>query len=592
VIPINALPFTRIVACDFEFGGGPGERPEIRCGVFKELRSGKVVKLWVSELGPKPPFPTDSNTLWLAYYASAEINCFLALGWSMPAYVLDLFTEFRCAVNGMDVGGRLIDALAYYGLDTIGATEKEDMRALAMRGGPYTHAEICALLAYCLSDVDALERLLPRLLPTIRLDHALHRGRTMIASARMEHAGVPIDTLGLERTKEGWEAIRIKLVDEFDPNREIYDGTSFNEDKYAAWLTRNGIGWPRHSDNPRYRPKPGSRPNDLDLRDETFRQMSRLRPELARVHELRTSLSKLRLNDLQIGRDGRNRTLLSAFRARTSRNQPSNSKSIMGPARWIRGFIQPPEGYGLAYLDYEQQEFGIAAAYSGDGNMIAAYQDQHGDPYMRFAILAGAAPADARRKNPDGTEAEWERVRNQFKTVVLATQYGQTAEGMAMRTGMPVVLARDLMRRHRMTFPTFWKSDRAVRSATLHNKIETVFGWPIHVQADFNPRSLRNFPMQANGAEMLRLACCLATERGVEVCLPVHDAMFIVAPVEKLAEHIALAKTCMADASRDVLFGFELRTEAKPACWPNRYMDKDGKEMWDRVMKLLGGRNA
>jgi DNA polymerase I len=589
VTALDALPFPRIVACDFEFGGGPGERQEVRCFVGKELRSGTVVKRWVSELGAGPPFPTDEGTLYVAYYASAEINCFLSLGWSLPAYVLDLFTEFRCVTNGLETvaGSGLVGALTYYGLDTIGVAEKKEMRDLALRGGPYTPTEIRDLLDYCEGDVLALERLLPRILPRTRLDHALHRGRCMIAAARMEHAGVPIDMLGLERTAAGWEGIKVGLVDEFDPDREIYDGVSFINEKFERWLARRGIPWPRLSDNPTYRPKPGSRPGQLDLEDETFRQMARVHPELAKVHELRTSLSKLRLNDLQVGRDGRNRTLLSAFRARTGRNQPSNSKSIVGPARWIRGFIQPREGHGLAYIDYSQQEFGIAAALSGDPNMIAAYRDEV-DPYLRFAIMAGALPPDATRKNP-----AHEDVRNRFKAVVLAIQYGQGPEGLARRTGLHSVLARDLMRRHRVTFPTFWKwSDRAVRYATLHNVIHTVFGWPLHVGIDFNPRSLRNFPMQANGAEMLRLACCLATEGGVEVCMPVHDAVFIHAPLDRFDEHIAMMQAAMAEASRVVLAGFELRSDVKRVRWPNRYMDKDGQAMWDRVMGLLGGRNA
>ena len=60
-----------------------------------------------------------------------------------------------------------------------------------------------------------------------------------------------------------------------------------------------------------------------------------------------------------------------------------------------------------------------------------------------------------------------------------------------------------------------------------------------------NPRTLFNFPMQANGAEMLRLACSLATEHGVEVCAPVHDAMLIHAPTDKLAHAVALTQHCM-----------------------------------------------
>ena len=43
--------------------------------------------------------------------------------------------------------------------------------------------------------------------------------------------------------------------------------------------------------------------------------------------------------------------------------------------------------------------------------------------------------------------------------------------------------------------------------------------------------------MQANGAEMLRLACCFATEEGIAVCAPVHDAILIEAPVEEI-DHI------------------------------------------------------
>jgi hypothetical protein len=45
----------------------------------------------------------------------------------------------------------------------------------------------------------------------------------------------------------------------------------------------------------------------------------------------------------------------------------------------------------------------------------------------------------------------------------------------------------------------------------LTGELRTVFGWTVRVGQDANPRSLRNFPMQANGAEMMRLAACLAT---------------------------------------------------------------------------------
>jgi hypothetical protein len=123
----------------------------------------------------------------------------------------------------------------------------------------------------------------------------------------------------------------------------------------------------------------------------------------------------------------------------------------------------------------------------------------------------------------------------------------------------------------------------------LSGSLHTVFGWHVHVGEDYsNPRSLRNFPMQGNGAEMLRIACCLATERDVEVCAPVHDAILICVPFDQLDSDIAEARGAMAEASRVVLSGFELATDVKVVRWPERYMDPRGVVMWRRVQQLLG----
>jgi len=98
---------------------------------------------------------------------------------------------------------------------------------------------------------------------------------------------------------------------------------------------------------------------------------------------------------------------------------------------------------------------------------------------------------------------------------------------------------------------------------------------------------VRNFPMQANGAEMLRLACCRATELGVRVCAPVHDAVLIEAPVGGLEDAVAMTQQAMGDASACVLGGFRLRTEAKIVRWPDRYADARGRAMWDAVTEAL-----
>jgi DNA polymerase I-like protein with 3'-5' exonuclease and polymerase domains len=246
---------------------------------------------------------------------------------------------------------------------------------------------------------------------------------------------------------------------------------------------------------------------------------------------------------------------------------------------WLRGLIKPPPGYTLAYVDWKQQEFGIAAALSGDTVMQAAYLS--GDPYLAFAKQAHAVPADA-------TKATHGQQRELFKQCTLAVQYGMEANGLALRIGQPRIVARDLLLAHHTTYRTFWHwSDAALDTAMLTGSLHTVFGWRVRIGEKPNPRSLRNFPMQANGAEMMRLAACLATERGIEVCAPVHDAFLICAPSDRLDATIAAMRAAMVEASRIVLSGFELGTDVSVTKWPNRYLDPRGTVMWERVAKLL-----
>jgi DNA polymerase I len=566
---LNALPYRNIWAVDFEFDAKPGENPEPVCLVGWELLSGRKVKVWRDDFDDLPPYPTGPDVLFVAYYASAEIGCHLALGWPVPERVLDLFTEFRNHTNGLPTisGAGLLGALSYFGLDSIGAVEKDEMREFILRGGPWSDTERAAILNYCESDVAALARLLQAMLPRIGLPHALLRGRYMVAAARMEQNGVPIDTDTLERVKRSWLDIQDQLITEIDADYRVYEGRTFKADRFAAWLVRNKIPWPR-LDSGR-----------LDLSDSAFREAARANPQIAPLRELRSALSEMRLSDLAVGRDGRNRTMLSAFRARTSRNQPSNTKFIFGPSVWLRGLVRPPPGYGLAYIDWQQQEFGIAAALSGDPMMMEAYRS--GDPYLAFAKQAGAAP-------PDATKTTHKAVRDQFKSTVLAVQYGMGPDALAGRIGQPPIMARELLRLHRETYHVFWRwSDAALDYAMTKGSLHTVFGWRVQVPTNANPRSLRNFPMQANGAEMLRLACCIGTENGIELCAPIHDAVLICAPLDRLDADVARMQVAMREASRVVLNGFELGTDAEIIRHPDRYADPRGAVMWDRVMKLI-----
>jgi DNA polymerase I len=63
--------------------------------------------------------------------------------------------------------------------------------------------------------------------------------------------------------------------------------------------------------------------------------------------------------------------------------------------------------------------------------------------------------------------------------------------------------------------------------------------------------------------------------------------VLICAPLDRLDADIAQMQEAMREASRIVLDGFELRTDAILVRHPDRFMDERGTVMWRRVMALL-----
>jgi hypothetical protein len=100
---IDNLPFREAVTGDFEFRIAPGDLPKIACAVFRELRSGRELRFWRDELLCMRKLPFDERDVFVGFYTSAEIGCFLQLGLEPPCHVVDLFAEHRCLTNGMQL---------------------------------------------------------------------------------------------------------------------------------------------------------------------------------------------------------------------------------------------------------------------------------------------------------------------------------------------------------------------------------------------------------------------------------------------------------------------------------------------------------
>jgi DNA polymerase family A len=580
----SELPFEQVWLVDFEFIPKSGEHPDVVCLAAHELRSGQTLKLWRDQLGATPPYRTDTGALFVCFAATAEGTCHLALGWPLPKKILDLSPVFRRVVNGRVApeGKGLLGALHYYGVDSIGAKRKDAMRDRIIEGWPFSAEEREKILNYCHSDIAALYKLLTQLLkePDFDLDLALHWGEFAAVSAQMEHRGVPIDMdiFPSLQDKRAWAFVRDTMVPKIDAQYGVYvtgkDGEwHFSVERFEALCGRLGIDWPRLETG---------KPN---LQQKTFESMCKAWPVLEDLRQLRYTRDKLRRIKLAVGSDGRNRTTLWPFTAKTSRTQPKASEWIFSPAVWLRSLIKPAPGHAVAYIDWSAMEFQIAAVLSGSKPMLDLYAS--GSPYIEFAKRVDAAPSTA-------TKATHTEVHETYKVALLGAQYGMQSETLAQRLGVSTFVAHELLAQHRGLLNQYWAwSEDWVAHALDTGVMRTAFGWTCRTGiTEFNARSISNWPVQTTGADILRIACIMAARHGIELCGPVHDAVLIEAPIARIDHDVALMKEIMRRASRVVFNAdpngpYELRTDATFVRHPDSYSDKRGRKMWREVLDLL-----
>src|SRR5262249_46591501 len=270
--------------------------------------------------------------------------------WPLPAKVIDAHVEYLNYKNHLERSGKfedsgLLTVCAELKIDCGFQAEKDRGREIAMQGGPRSNEEARILLDYCQMDVEPLAAIYRKLIGPGNIEQAIARGNYMKAVARMERFGIPIDVERLNEFRSKWGSIKERLIDEVDRNFHVYDGVKFSHDRFKSYVARRGLSWPSTES--------GLLKTDKD----TFKEKILLYPEIAPLHELRSTLSFTKRESICLGSDGRNRTSLHAFRSKTSRNQPSSTKFIFSAPSWMRSFVKPETGTALGYIDFEQEEF-------------------------------------------------------------------------------------------------------------------------------------------------------------------------------------------------------------------------------------------
>jgi len=585
--------FSTIVACDFEYEAAPGELPDVVCMVAQvldeNLRHVRTVRLWRGEFGSIPPFDVGSDALFVAYSAWAEMICFKVLGWPFPVHVFDQHTAYLAAsnilmpYNPIEVREkprkRLPDACCAYGIE---GWERIDKSTIAkdIGEGHWRKYGRERVFEYCEEDVRMSVRLLRaqlrgyRGLPPTDVERVLHWSNySAKCIALIQARGIPIDMTLWNLVQENKGAVIGELLRRFDPSHDSDDPIytpegEWSYQRFEQWLVRTGVAaWPR-LDSGR-----------LNVDSDAFRLMYCV-PGIDGLHALRDSLGFIVKARLPIGRDGRNRPSLFPFGTATGRN--AHTKSPYNAHAGMRSFMVFPHDAIGAYLDWRTQEVGVAAALSGDTALMDAYRA--GDIYHALARVLGFTndpdPVNWKKANP--------AMRNRMKALQLAVSYGMGVPSLARGLDRHPLIASEIIERHKRSYPRFWqwRADM-VRTAMLERRIESMFGWPLHITTSPNQRTLYNFPMQSGGAEMLRLAAWRLYEAGIVPCMLVHDGILFEETDRERIEH---AKEIMRQTGREVCDGFEIGVDVDQMLIGGaRYRDKRpmAQKMWATIMDVL-----
>ena len=586
--------FGTIIVCDFEYEIADGDLPHVLCMVAYVLNANlkhvRTIRLWRGDFGSAPPFDIGPDALFVAYSAWAELTCFMTLGWKFPQHVFDLHTAYLSVSNVLLPHNpdevrkrprkRLSDACRAYGIEGWERIDKEAI-AIAIGEGRWREYGREAVLEYCEEDVHASAQLFEKQLhgrgnrlPPARLGHVLHWSNySSKAIAQIQARGMPIDMELWNLVQDNKAAVISALLQQLDPSHGSDDPIytpegEFSYARFEQWLITTGVtAWPRLDSG------------KLDISGDAFKLMYHV-PGVEGLHALRDSLGVIVRAKLPIGRDGRNRPKLFPFCTATGRN--AHAQSLYNAHAGMRSFMVAPPDTTLVYLDWRTQEVGIAAALSGDPQLKNDYSA--GDVYYALAKLCGLT------QDPDPVrwKSENQTMRQRMKALQLAIGYGMGVPSLARGLNRHPLIASYIIQRHQRTYSRFWEwRENEVQTAMLTRRMETQFGWPLSLSSSPNKRTLYNFPMQGNGAEMLRLAAWRMCEAGIIPSMLIHDGILIEVADE---EQIEQAKDIMHAAGRDVCDGLEIGVDVDQLLRGGaRYRDKRpvAQHMWTTMMRTL-----
>jgi len=524
--------------------------------------------------------------------------------------------------DNREIKGSLSDAVGFHLGVAVDTDHKTEMRDLVISSPEdFTPEQQRDIQAYCTSDIVYLRPLLQAEMECLEdathmtqemiYNAAIHRGNFAAATAHMESVGMPIRTDKVRNLIKNHEQAKNALIEDLNEKhypfyemRRKSDGTigyTLSYNKYVQFLEENKLLFKFPKTDPTSRDPQGR----YKMNKDTLVAYSHV-PALKAINSVMEKINQLQWfqpkgsKDFfdRVGLDNRIRPYLNIYGTQTSRNAPPASQFILAMSNWLRALVEPPKGHVIIAKDWQSQEFAVAAALSGDKNMIEAYKS--GDPYLYFAKLAKAVPHDADNKKckapnlcipetidgaPEGfdrwhmtTETEswlqkhhpavWNEYnaymsysvqRGLFKATVLGLQYGMGVEKLLIKlildTGLNLKLAdaTRLKNLHKRIFSDYWKwNECVVRTYKKQGYYMLWDGWCL-LGDNNSDLSTGNFPVQGNASVPMKLACINMIKTGVGVICPLHDAVYAVCKEEDAERVSAIMDESMNAATREVL---------------------------------------
>lgn len=593
----------------------------------------------------------EEGKVLISYAVTAEARSFLSLGLNPRDFNwIDLFAEFRqCQHNnnsllygtyyrhgfkrnsvppsydkkqneGKDnnkVGSSLVDCVGILFGEYIDSQHKTAMRDLIISNKPeYSDEEKQAILDYCASDLKylpqifgiltkILKKALIRWYPKWKIDDPDYhkvirrfqftRARFSVNVAIMENNGIPMDLPATLNLIKNQPLARETLIKELNKTYPFYIRKKKRSSDLIGDFVQDYKTFAHYVES-----NPGIDANKwaktetgkYETSEEYLENYDGF-PEIKALRKTNKILGQLKwLKDgfvRNIGSDSRLRTFFGIFGSQTGRNQPKAKQFIFAMSSWLRALIRAKKGEVVIELDYEQQEFLLAAILSGDRNMLEAYAS--GDPYLEFGKQIDMIPKD-------GTKKSHPEARDLCKAIILGLQYGLGVENLAKRISaqlgklVTVAETQKLLDHHKRIYRKYWSFLDDMENTYRRKKCYVLDdGWALMADND-NSLSIRNFSVQGTGAVIIRGAVDLMIKESIQIIATLHDACYIVTTEEKMVEDLAIAKICMQEAYKRIAKGYlvnppDIRVDIGVHRWDEPFVVKKGAQMYELLKEYL-----